>query len=202
MKESRGFGVIGWVVTIAIIFGIGYVFTRDTDEVMESGAMMMEEDVMTDDSMMRDESVMETDKMMKDEAISSDEMMMSAYSGEVLSGSVSPVLDFTKADYEKAKASDKLVVLYFYATWCPFCQTETKEALYPAFDKLNNENVIAFRVNYNDGDTDEDEKVLAREFGVAYQHTKVFVKNGQRILKSPETWDQGRYETEVANALK
>ena len=49
--------------------------------------------------------------------------------------------------------------------------------------------------------TDADEKNLAREFGVAYQHTKVLLKNGKRILKSPETWDKARYLKEINTAL-
>ena len=75
-------------------------------------------------------------------------------------------------------------------------------ALYPAFDELDLEGVVGFRVNYNDNQTDNDEKDLAREFGVAYQHTKVFVKDGERILKSPESWDKGRYLEEINSAIK
>ena len=57
-----------------------------------------------------------------------------------------------------------------------------------AFNGIDDNKVIGFRVNYNDDQTDDDERVLAREFGVAYQHTKVFVKGGQRVLKAPESW--------------
>jgi hypothetical protein len=56
-------------------------------------------------------------------------------------------------------------------------------------------------VNFNDNQTDADEQALAREHGIAYQHTKVFIKNGQQILKSPESWAQSRYVTEITNAL-
>lgn len=123
------------------------------------------------------------------------------YQGAVLAGKAAPLLDFAKADYDMALGSDKLIVLYFYANWCPICKAETANALYPAFNELAADNVIGFRVNYNDNQTDNHEKNLAREFGVAYQHTKVFVENGQRILKSPESWDKNRYETEINRAL-
>jgi thiol-disulfide isomerase/thioredoxin len=119
------------------------------------------------------------------------------FTGNVLAGSVTPLLDFNKADYDKALKDKKLVVLYFYANWCPTCKAETANALYPAFNKLNNSDVIGFRVNYNDDQTDSNEKDLAREFGVAYQHTKVFLDNGQRILKSPESWNTERYLSEI-----
>jgi len=34
------------------------------------------------------------------------------------------VLDFKKSDYDAAINSSKLVVLYFYADWCPICKKE------------------------------------------------------------------------------
>jgi len=126
---------------------------------------------------------------------------MTNYSGKVLAGKSSPLLDFAKIDYDMAKNSDKLVVLYFYANWCPICKEEVANALYPAFNELTGDRVIGFRVNYNDNETDGDERNLAREFGIAYQHTKVFLKNAQRILKSPESWNKDRYINEIMKAL-
>lgn len=126
---------------------------------------------------------------------------MMKYTGAILAGKSAPLLDFVKADYDAALKSDKLVVLYFYANWCPICKNETANALYPAFNELTTDKVIGFRVNYNDNQTDNDEKNLAREFGVAYQHTKVFVRNSQRTLKSPEGWDKTRYLDEISKAL-
>jgi thiol-disulfide isomerase/thioredoxin len=118
-----------------------------------------------------------------------------------LAGTLAPLLDFTKSDYDLAVKSDKLVVLYFYASWCPLCKEETANGLYPAFNALKDSRIVGFRVNYNDNDTDSDEKALAREFGVGYQHTKVFVKNGSRILKSPESWDKERYLNEINKVI-
>lgn len=122
------------------------------------------------------------------------------FSGMVLAGTVTPLVDFQKDDYEAALKTNKLIVLYFYANWCPICKTEVREALYPAFNQLKNDQVIGFRVNFNDNETDTNEEALARKFGVAYQHTKVFVRNGERILKSPESWNLERYLTEIKKA--
>jgi len=123
-----------------------------------------------------------------------------SFSGQVLAGNSSPLLDFNQADYEKTLSSNKLIVLYFYANWCPICREEVPK-LYAAFNELTSDRVIGFRVNYNDSDTDSDEKNLAREFGIAYQHSKVFLRNSQRILKSPESWDKDRYTREINSAL-
>ena len=35
--------------------------------------------------------------------------------------------------------------------------------------------VVGFRVNFNDTETDSEEKALAKEFGVTYQHTGFFI---------------------------
>jgi len=123
------------------------------------------------------------------------------FRGALLAGQRAPLVDFTQGDYEEARASGKLIVLYFYANWCPVCKRETADALYPAFNELMRGDVIGFRVSYNDNETSVEEKELAREFGVGYQHTKVFVKNGERILKSPEGWDKARYISEINAAL-
>lgn len=130
-----------------------------------------------------------------------DTQTSSQYTAEILAGSeMTPLLDFNKADYEEALASDRLVVLYFYANWCPICRVEVANALYPAFNELESENVIGFRVNYKDSDTDSTEEALAREFNVTYQHTKVFLKNGERVLKAPDSWNKERYLSEITNA--
>jgi len=184
------------------------------DDAMMDGLEMMEDgDVVQDDSMMQDEdemmegedSMMEPDDtMMKDDAMQNDSIMHDddlSFSGTVLAGAAAKLIDYNKADYEKALASDKLAVLYFYANWCPVCKEETTAALYPAFNELSGSSVVGFRVNFDDSDTDDDEIALAREFGVAYQHTKVFVKNNKRVLKSPESWDKERYAREIEKAL-
>ncbi len=127
-------------------------------------------------------------------------VIMVKYTGTVLAGNSAPILDFTKADYGAAVASDKLVVLYFYANWCPICKIEFPQAK-AAFNELNTDRVVGFRVNYKDNQTDADEENLARQFGVPYQHTKVFLKNGKQILKAPDSWDKTRYITEINKAI-
>lgn len=180
-NSQKGFAiplVIAVVALITVIGGVSYFFTRQQSPADEGMTKKVK-----------------SETMMKDD---SDAMM--EYSGTVLAGKSAPLLDFKKTDYDAAVKSDKLIVLYFYANWCPICKAEfpiTQEA----FDELTTDKVIGFRVNYNDDQTDNDEKNLAREFGVAYQHTKVFVKNGQRILKSPEGWDDRRYDTEINKAI-
>jgi thiol-disulfide isomerase/thioredoxin len=123
-----------------------------------------------------------------------------AFSGAILAGTSAPLLDFRKEDYDAAIQTSKLIVLYFFATWCPSCQAEFPR-MQSAFDKLTTNEVIGFRVNYNDGDTDAAERALAKEYGVAYQHTKVLVRNGERLLKAPDVWSEERYALEIKKHL-
>ena len=209
---QKGFAMPVIIAIVAVVLVLGGVVyyanqSRTQEDKMTQEEAMMEQKAMEEKEAMEQK---EKDAMMekpaevmtgKDEGAMMDkgETMMK-YSGAVLAGKSAPLLDFTKADYDAALNSDKLVVLYFYANWCPICKAEFP-VMQKVFNELSTDNVIGFRVNYNDDQTDNDEKNLAKQFGVAYQHTKVFVKNGQRILKSPEGWDEQRYDTEINKAL-
>ena len=208
--SQKGFAmpVIIAIVAVVLVLG-GIVFyanrSQTTDDKMAQEKAMMEKEAMEQkekDAMMKADTT-ETDSMMKKDETSmmdkSDTMMK--YSGAVLAGTLAPVLDFNKTDYDAAIASDKLVVLYFYANWCPICKEETKNSLYPAFSELTTDRVVGIRVNYKDSDTDKDEEALARQYGIAYQHTKVFVKNGKQVLKAPDSWDKARYLTEINKVI-
>ncbi|MBI3335811.1 MAG: thioredoxin family protein [Candidatus Portnoybacteria bacterium] len=217
-NSQKGFAmsfVIAIIALVVVIGGVFYFTSRQQSPAKEDAAVKpAEEDtVKKDDAMMEKkggETMMKKDgeTMTKDEGSmmekKDDAMMkgetMTKYTGVVLAGKSAALLDFTKADYDAAVKSDKLVTLYFYANWCPICKAEFP-IMQKTFNELTTDKVIGFRVNYNDDETDTDEKNLASQFGVAYQHTKVFVKNGQRILKSPEGWDDKRYDMEIAKAL-
>lgn len=83
-------------------------------------------------------------------------------------------------------ASTTRRVLFFYANWCPTCQPAdadiTKNTVQIPPD------VTIIRVNYNDTETDQAEKDLAKKYGVTYQHTFVQIDAaGNEIAK----WNGG-----------
>ncbi len=196
--NKKGITIFAAVV-IVVLIGVGFFVARlgssSKQEMLKEGSeRVSSKEVIQEDLSVKAESTDATALLLKEKGTDP------SYRGLVLAGGTSPLLDFNKGDYEKAKNSEKLIVLYFYANWCPLCKAETMAATYQAFNELTGDHVVGFRVNYNDSDTDADEKALAREFGVGYQHTKVFLKGGKRILKSPEGWNKERYLSEITKA--
>lgn len=120
-----------------------------------------------------------------------------SYAGAYLSSGNSPVIDFNQSDYSAALAANKTVVLYFYANWCPICRVEIAR-FYSAMEEINNPQIVGFRVNYKDSDTDDTEVDLARQFGIAYQHTKIIIKNGSQVLKAPQSWSHSEYINNIS----
>ncbi len=216
--------IIAIIALVVVIGGISYFATRNQSQTAQSpanektledgtvvkadgtmvkpdGTMVKPDGTMVkpDGTMVNPDGTMEKkagETMKKEEGA-----MMTKYTGMVLAGKSAPLLDFTKADYDAAIKTDKLVVLYFYANWCPTCKTEVANALYPAFNELTTDNVVGIRINYKDSDTDSDEKALAVKYGIPYQHTKVFVKNGKQLLKAPDQWDKARYLNEINKVI-
>ena len=130
--------------------------------------------------------------------ISKEVISSSEYEGAVLAGTSDTLyLDFNKEDYEKALNEKKKILLYFYANWCPICRVE-QLSTFAAFNEINDPDLIGFRVNYRDSDTDESEENLAKEFGISYQHTKIILKDKERVLKAPDSWNKERYLEELS----
>lgn len=107
--------------------------------------------------------------------------------GEKIAGAASVYLAFSKDDYQRALDGDKIILLNFYANWCPFCRAE-EPVITAWFDNLASDRLVGFRVNYNDSETDVDEKALADQFKIAYQHTKVILKDGKEVFRTGDTW--------------
>ena len=146
----------------------------------------------------------ENDAMMKgDDAMMEESGATAPFDpqGTVIVGSVSPFIDYNTADYDKALSEGRTVLLYFYANWCPICRVEIQDTE-AAFRELTDPRIVGFRVNYNDDETDGDEESLARQYGIAYQHTKVILHNGAPSLKDGSTWSRDRYLQELRDAVQ
>lgn len=90
---------------------------------------------------------------------------------------------FTKEKFEAAKASGKKIFLNFYADWCPICgQQEPIVVQSFESEQVNNAELIGFRVNYRDNQTDSDEEALASQYGISYQHSHVLLSETGEVL--------------------
>ena len=101
-------------------------------------------------------------------------------------------LEYSKAALEAA--ADKRRVLYFYANWCPTCRPA--DADFKTNATRIPEDMVVIRVNYNDTDTDAEEKELARKYGITYQHTFVQIDGkGAEVTK----WNGGQVDELLTN---
>ena len=101
------------------------------------------------------------------------------------------------AEYSKTvldQSADNRRVLFFYASWCPTCRP-TDENLKQNINKIP-EDVTIIRVNYNDPETDQEEKELAKKYEITYQHTFVQIDaQGNEITK----WNGGQISELLKN---
>ena len=117
---------------------------------------------------------------------------------KLLAGTNSKYYRFDKTHYEKSLQEGKIIFLDFHASWCPICRSEHPDIL-AAFNELNNEEVVGYQVHYNDDETNEEDKEMAKKFGITYQHTKVFLnKNGEVALKSLEVFSKDKIINEIS----
>lgn len=152
------------LVVVALALG-GYYSTQSNQATMEPKDTMMvkDEPAKTEDAMMEEEPKAEDDKMMEQS---------------------SRYVPFTPTVLADSASSRR--VLYFYASWCPTCIPANAD-----FEKnvsMLPEDLTVIRVNYNDPDTDKDEKALATKYGITYQHTFVQIdSDGNEVTK----WNGG-----------
>lgn len=129
------------------------------------------------------------DTMMKDESMDSDEKMMKKDDSAMMENS--RYVDYSKSVLDES--SKNIRVLFFYANWCPTCRP-ADENFKENLSKIP-EDLTLIRVNYNDSDTDQEEKDLARKYNVTYQHTFVQIDSTGKEIKK---WNGGQIDELLA----
>lgn len=100
--------------------------------------------------------------------------------------------EYSKTAFESSSGSRR--VLFFYANWCPICKPA--DASFRNQESLIPQDVRVLRVNYSDSDSDQDEKDLAKKYGITYQHTFVQIDSlGEEVTK----WNGGQIEQLLTN---
>ena len=95
------------------------------------------------------------------------------------------------------ESADRRRVLFFFANWCPTCIPA--DANFRANEDRIPEDVVLIRVNYNDTDTDEEEKALARKYNVTYQHTFVQIDQEGNMVT---IWNGGASIDDLLSRIK
>ncbi len=181
MKKSQQGNTAAGVIVAIVLLGVGVLLYQ------QSQKPQGEADKVGSPAFLQDRKTEESTK--------------TGYAGKAISGKSSLYLEFQQADYEKALADGKIIFLDFYANWCPICRAEAPN-IESGFNELNQPNVVGFRVNFNDSDTDDNEKALAKKFSIPYQHTKVILKNGQEVFRSQDAWEKDTFLMEIDKVVK
>lgn len=123
----------------------------------------------------------------QDAAMDKSETSSTQSNSGILAGTTTQYREFSQADYEEAIAQGKTVYLEFYANWCPICRAQQSD-IFEGISQLEREDLVAFRVNYKDSDTDSDETALSKKYKVLYQHHKIVVRGQEVLIDTGETW--------------
>lgn len=176
------------MIVAALVLGVGGIgayelMNRDTsmtsiDSMEKTVVMVKDDEVMANDA---DEVAKAEGAMMQKEEptmADTDEIMMKKEEKYV---PFSPEMLTSSANTRR--------VLFFYANWCPTCKPADA-----SFTKNMSQipaDVTLIRVNYDDTETDQAEKELAKKYGVTYQHTFVQIDaNGNEVTK----WNGGQID--------
>lgn len=139
------------------------------------GVYTLSQNYSQSDSMMK-----RNDSAMEDEEMMADKMATSRY------------VQYTKSAFNNASGNRR--VLFFYASWCPTCKPA--DANFTQNVSKIPSDVTLIRVNYNDPETDQEEKDLAKKYYITYQHTFVQIDStGKEIAK----WNGGQIDELLTN---
>ncbi len=114
----------------------------------------------------------------------------------LIAGDISKYYDWDKTKFDQAVAEGKTIYLEFSANWCGICQKQEPH-LKAAFAELDDPDVVGFKIHYKDDQTTDEHNALAQQYQIVYQHTKVVLKDGKQVLKSPEAWEKDRFLEEM-----
>ena len=168
--------IVAAIVAIVVIGGIViWQSSNNNNELAGSKESMTNEAVV--EKTMKGDAKIEGDAM-KGEIKQEDAMMKKV-------GSYS---DYSPQAVEAAQKEGSKVVLFFHATWCPFCKTA--DAAFKANLEKIPAGVTVFKTDYDSN------RELKTKYGVTYQHTFVQIDaNGNKIT----AWNSGDIDLLIKN---
>lgn len=172
--------LIGLIALFVIGVGGFYLYSNSQTQTPPS-----DEEVMKKDEAAMEKPDEKMEKSGTDEAMKKDE-------GQMMEKSDSRYVEYSKETLDQA--AGKRRVLYFYANWCPTCGPIDAEL--KANSSKIPQDLKVIRINYNDSDTDQEEKDLAKKYNITYQHTFVLIDSSGKEVKK---WNGGGLNEIVQN---
>ncbi|KKU04224.1 MAG: Thioredoxin-like protein [Candidatus Woesebacteria bacterium GW2011_GWC2_47_16] len=91
---------------------------------------------------------------------------------------------YSPAEYEKAKAEGRVIMLYFTANWCPICREQEPVNMAALTELSGDKEIVAFRIHILDSETTPEGERLADEFAVRYQHTTIILNSAGSVTST------------------
>jgi thiol-disulfide isomerase/thioredoxin len=171
-----------WVVLAAvIILGGGIAFyanqnSADKDQVKNDAMMKNEDAIQKEETMSKDEGMMnktEESIIENKDAMTKDESAMTKENENSMMEKPGSYIDYSPAALAEATKNGK-AVLFFWASWCPFCKTANEAFMSRASEIPSG--ITILKTNY------DTEKELKTKYGITYQHTFVQVDAEGKML--------------------
>ena len=170
------------IIVLVLVGGV-LIITNQQSQQAEKAKIVQEEVAMK----AKETAAMEEKKVMDKKDATTENV-----EGKMIKNDSSRYVEYSKTVLDQL--TDKRRVLYFYATWCPSCKVANED--FTANPNKIPEDVVVIRTNYNDPNTDQEEKDLAKKYGITYQHTFVQIdEQGKQITK----WNGGDTDELVTN---
>lgn len=184
--------LIAGAVAVLAVAGIGVYAYATQNASMQTGEAMEKSDTAM---MKKDETLIvesDTSLMAKDESMMAKDEAMEPAADTAMMKKTESYVAFSPAVLNESASQRR--VLFFYANWCPTCNAA--DASFSSNISQIPSDVTLIKVNYNDTETDQAEKDLARKYAVTYQHTFVQIDaNGNEVTK----WNGGQIKELINN---
>jgi thioredoxin 1 len=111
-----------------------------------------------------------------------------------LAASPKALSEFNATAFEAAQAQGKLVVLDFYAPWCPVCRRQHKN-LEEALGARKNSHIVSFLVNYDDSEE------LRKRHNVEGRSTLILFRGASEIARIKDSFTRADIDEFLAKAV-
>jgi hypothetical protein len=124
----------------------------------------------------------------------------SQFSGYVLAGNTTKYIEYNKQDFDLAVTKMKVVLLVFYKNGQASSKTEEVN-VFDAFNSMTYDNMVGFRVHFQDGLDTADEQALAAKYNIKSGNTKVILTDGKVYATDPDVWNTAMYRSQIGQAF-